>query len=291
MKADKYSISVLTAGMLWGCMGLFTRTLVCYGIGPSDAIIVRCGIAALCFGILVTIKNPALFKIRLKDFWCFFGAGFLSLLFFTFCYFTAIKLMTLSLAAILLYTAPTFVMILSAILFKERFTKIKLAALVLAFSGCCLVSGITNGSLSVSLTGFMFGIGAGFGYALYTIFSRFALIRGYDSNVINFYSCLFACIGALALWGGRNIVHAVQETASIIPLIIALGIFTCFLPYMLYTYGLTGLENSKASVLASMEPVVASVAGVLVYHEVISISSLIGILLVLYAVILFSKKI
>ena len=74
--------------------------------------------------------------------------------------------MSLSTAAILLYTAPTIVMLLSALFFKEKITPIKLAALVMAFAGCCLVSGLGQGENALSLGGLLFGLGSGVGYAL-----------------------------------------------------------------------------------------------------------------------------
>lgn len=137
---QKYTASVITAGCLWGLMGLFTRTLATYGVDSTGAIVLRCGIAALLFAVTLLVRDSKQFRIRLKDIWCFIGTGICSLLFFTYCYFQAITIMDLSTAAVLLYTAPSIVMILSLILFHERITVQKLIALVLAFAGCCLVS-------------------------------------------------------------------------------------------------------------------------------------------------------
>lgn len=76
--------------------------------------------------------------------------GLVSILLFTLCYFRSQQVSSLAVAAILLYTAPTFVVILSAILWKDKITKRKLLALVLAFLGCCFVAGILNGPASPS---------------------------------------------------------------------------------------------------------------------------------------------
>ena len=192
---QKYTASVITAGCLWGLMGLFTRTLATYGVDSTGAIVLRCGIAALLFAVTLLVRDSKQFRIRLKDIWCFIGTGICSLLFFTYCYFQAITIMDLSTAAVLLYTAPSIVMILSLILFHERITVQKLIALVLAFAGCCLVS-LVGGEHKLSTVGILYGLGAGFGYALYSIFARYALDRGYSSNTINFYSCLLTTIGA-----------------------------------------------------------------------------------------------
>ena len=286
---NKYAFSVLGAGFCWGFMGFFTRHLAEYGIGSTGAIIVRCGIAALCFGLLILFTGPAQFKIKLKDAWCFLGSGLLSLLFFTFCYFNAINMMSLSAAAILLYTAPAIVMLLSAVLFREKITRRKLLALVLAFAGCCLVSGIAGG-MTLSLQGLLFGLGSGVGYALYTIFSRYALQRGYSSSTVNFYSCALAAAGALIIWGPGDTFTCMVSSAGAVAWCLGVGAASCFLPYMLYTYGLTGLENSKASVLASVEPVVATLLGIFFYHEKMSLAAFAGVVLVMSAVVILSLK-
>ena len=286
---NKYVAAVLCGGFCWGFMGFFTRHLALYGIDSNGAIVVRCGIAAACFGILILVRDTRQFLIRGKDLWCFLGSGLLSLLFFTFCYFHAISMMSLSAAAILLYTAPTIVMLLSAVLFREKITGIKIAALVLAFAGCCLVSGIGTDTV-LTLKGILFGLGAGLGYALYTIFSRYALQRGYSSITINFYSCLLASVGAMLIWRPRGLFGAMTASVPAFLWCLGTGVLSCFIPYLLYTYGLTGLENGRASVLASVEPVVASLVGVFVYHEKLTVPAAIGVLLVLSAILLLNRR-
>ena len=286
---NKYMASALGGGVCWGFMGFFTRHLSQYGIDANGAIIVRCGLAAVCFGILILCTGWEQFRIRPADLWCFLGTGLLSLLFFTFCYFHAINMMSLSTAAILLYTAPTIVMLLSAVLFGEKLTKTRILAAVLAFAGWALVSGIGMG-MSVTLTGLLFGLGSGFGYALYTIFSRFALKKGYSSSTINFYSCLLASAGAFLIWRPQGLAGCMTQSGPALLWCLGTGVISCFIPYMLYTYSLTGLENGKASILSSVEPVVASLVGVCVYKEPMTFPALAGILLVLSAIILLNQK-
>lgn len=286
---NKYVAAVLSGGFFWGFMGFFTRHLAEFGIDANGAIVVRCGIAAVSFGILILLTDPRKFRIRLRDLWCFLGTGLMSLLFFTFCYFHAISMMSLSAAAILLYTAPIIVMILSALLFREKITRVKILAVVLAFAGCCLVSGIGTGT-ALTATGLLFGLGSGFGYALYTIFSRYALLKGYSSITINFYSCLLAAAGALVIWKPFEVFGRMTASVPSFLWCLATGVLSCFVPYLLYTYGLTGLENGQASILASVEPVVASLVGVFVYHETLTVPSAMGVVLVLAAIVLLNRK-
>lgn len=286
---NKYTFAVLGAGTLWGFMGFFRRTLDSMGVSATGCIAVRCLFAAMIFGIALLITDRSAFRVRLKDLWIFFGSGILSLLVFGVCYFKAMDHMSLSTAAILLYTAPCFVIVLSALLFKEKLTGRKLLAMAIAFAGCCLVSGIGSGGDKLTPIGLALGLGAGFCYALFSIFSRFAINRGYSTFALNFYSCLFGGFGALILCGG-DFIPCVTGSFGDLAFAAATGLVTCFMPYLLYTYGLTGLENGKASIMASIEPVVATLVGIFIYHEALTLMGACGILLVLSAIVLLNVK-
>ena len=288
MAKKRYTAAVIAAGTLWGFMGFFRRTLDTMGLSASNCIAVRCIVAAILFAITMLIADRKAFKIKLRDAWCFVGCGIVSLLVFGLCYFKAMDYMSLSNAAILLYTAPCFVIIISAVLFKEKITPKKIAAMLMAFAGCCLVSGIGTGD-EISAIGLVLGLCSGLCYALYSIFSRFAINRGYSAFTINFYSCLLAGIGATAV-GGTDFIPLISLTPSNLLFAVATGLVTCFLPYLLYTYGLIGIENGKASIMASIEPVVATLCGVFIYNEGLTVMSTVGILLVLSAIVLLKEK-
>lgn len=286
----KHAAAIIASGCLWGLMGLFRRYLGDIGLDAPGLIILRCGIAAVFFALTIALTEPKGFVVKLKDFWCFIGSGVVSLLFFSFCYFQAMTYMSLSAAAILLYTAPAIVMLLSLVIFGERLTAPKLAALCLAFLGCALVSGLGGGGMSFTLAGLLFGLGSGLGYALYSIFARLALDRGYQSNTVNFYSCLLAAIGAAVIWGGGGAVGVMLASWENAGLCVLAALLTCYLPYLLYTYGLTGMEAGRASVMASVEPVVATLIGVLVFKEAMTALSALGVALVLSAVAILNMK-
>ena len=133
---------IIIAGMLWGAISIFLRMLSYVGFSGLDVVAIRITIAAVTLIVYSLVKDRSCFKIRLKDIWCFVGTGIVSLLAFTCCYFKAIEMTTAAVAAVLLYTAPSFVMIFSVFLFKERMNKNKLTALIMTFVGCVLITGI-----------------------------------------------------------------------------------------------------------------------------------------------------
>lgn len=283
------SLLVFLAGSLWGSMGLWVHRLHDLGCDSMDIVALRGIITAAVMAVVLLIRDPRAFRIRLQDFWVFLGTGIASVIFFNVCYFNAILETSMSVAAVLLYTAPAFVMVLSLLLFHEPLGVRKLLALGCALVGCLFVSGVIEEGSPLSTTGILFGVGAGLGYALYSIFSRFAIQKGYSTLTITFYTFLLAGLGSFPL---TNVPHALQlsfssVTGAVFTLLFVL-VSTVF-PYLLYTRGLEGLENGRASIIASIEPVMATVLGFIAFSEVPSPFGFVGMVLVLGGIIISSK--
>ena len=289
MKQSKSALCVLLAGTLWGSMGLFVRKLNAVGLYALDIVQLRIAISLVLVGLYLLIFARDKLCVRLRDLWCFAGTGIVSLLLFSWCYFSGMQEASLSVMAVLLYTSPAFIVLLSVLLFRETLTRQKLLALVLTFAGCCLVSGLGSGS-AVSMKGLLLGLGSGFFYALYSIFSRYAIERGYGSWTITFYTFLFCLLASapLAHWG--LIAQALSSDASVPVYALLMGLLTGFLAYIFYTKGLEGMESSRAGILASVEPVVGTIIGTLVFHEPRPVQSVLGIALVLGGIVVLGGK-
>ena len=138
---------ILAAAACWGCIGLFNRPLLNAGIAPENLVVTRNlgGLAVLALFFLCTDRS--VFKMKAKHLPIFIATGIISVVLFTLCYFNAQKLCSLSVSAILLYTAPAMVVLMSALVFKEKITGKKLLALALALLGCELVTGVFTGGL------------------------------------------------------------------------------------------------------------------------------------------------
>lgn len=280
-------VFVLLAGILWGIIGIFVRRFQGFGISSLELALDRILFAAIIFAIFILIYNKSLFKIKIKDLWIFFGTGVISLATFSFCYFKAIEIMDLSVAAILLYTAPAFVMIFSIILFKEKVTISKIISLVLTFLGCMFVTGVLSGNVLITLEGFIFGILSGLCYGLYSIFTRVALNKGYNTFTIVLYTMIFGGIAILLVVRPVKTFELVKSKPTEIIWVLAFVLFSEILPYFLYTFGLKYLKNTTASIIVSVEPVVATILGALAFNEMIQVPfGYIGIVLVIISILL-----
>lgn len=282
MKRYLPHIQILLAGSLWGLIGLFNRNLTSGGLSASSIVVVRNIGGLILLGLVLLVLDRSVFKIKLRHLPYFFGTGVVSILLFTLCYFSAQQMCSLAVAAIFLYTAPAFVVVLSAILFHDKLTKGKLAALLLAFLGCTFVSGIWSGGLAVTGWGLVLGIASGFFYGLYSIFGRYALAH-YQPLTVTFYTFVFAGAGALFLIRPSELCTCFSQMPMVL-LAIGLVVVSTVLPYILYTRGLAKLDSGKASILASIEPVVAALVGVLAFGEPMSIMVLLGLICILASV-------
>lgn len=289
MKQSKAAIYVLLAGVFWGSMGVFVRTLNAAGLYAMDIVQARMLSGLLFVGGYMLLFARDKFRVRLRDLWCFLGTGCGSILIFSWCYFSGMQETSLSVMGVLLYTSPAVIMILSVLLFHEKLTKAKLLALFMTFAGCCLVSGLGSDT-SVSMKGLLLGLGAGFFYGLYSIFSRFAIDRGYSSWTITFYTFLFCMLGGalFADWGA--IAGAIAADKTMLLWMLGTGFVTAFLAFGFYTKGLEGMESSRAGILASTEPVVGTLFGTFVFHEPLTLANIAGILLVLGGIVVLSAK-
>lgn len=279
---------IFLAGCMWGVMGLFVRALTSAGLTSFQISGVRSLLTAVLLAPVLLIVSPSLFKIKLKDLWCFLGTGILSITFFNCCYFFAINEVTISVAAILLYTAPIFVCVLSAIFFKERMTKSKIIALFICIIGCVLVTDVFFSEAKISTLGLLTGLGSGLGYALYSIFSRAAINRGYKTLTILFYTFLFSSVSLFFIVDFSPVFKSVADGSFPWMYAILQATVSTVIPYLIYTVGLKYTENSTASIIASTEPVVATLAGLIVFSEIPSVPSAIGIILVLGAIALLN---
>ena len=286
MKDKLKYLYVFAAGSLWGIISLFLKPMLNLGFSQIQTVTLRCLVAAAVLGVYMLIKDKSLFRFKLRDIWCFLGTGLVSLMFFSICYFYSMTYNGVCVAVILLYTSPVFVMLLSLPLFKEKITYKKLIAVVLTVAGCVFVSGAASGQ-SIGFVGIVLGICSGLGYALYSIFSRYALQRNYNSMTISFYTFLFCGLGCLPFASPVSMALSLSPKAVLYSL--GLGVVCCVMPYILYTKGLEYVDNTRASVIVAVEPVVASLIGVFVYNESVTAVKLLGVALVLSAVVICSK--
>ncbi len=268
------------AAAAWGTIGLASRRIFAAGLTPLDAAVWRAAAAFVLLLIYCLVRDRRALSIRAADAPLFAAYGAVSVAGFMTVYLTAIALTTVGMAAILLYTAPAWVVLLARVFFGESITRMKAAAVAAVFAGCVLVVGAGAATVPLSPAGLLAGLGAGFTYALYSIFGKAALRRHSPLTTV-VYATGFGALFLLMVSGGPAPVPAAGASA----LVYLITVPTAG-AYLLYIGGLQRVEVGRASVVATIEPVVAALSGTLILHEPFGLMQWMGAALVLGGVIL-----
>jgi len=284
---NKYAVLALLAGVLWGTTGLFTRTLGGMGLISLDMLLIRCALAALIFFLIIALKDPKKLKIKGKDLPLFLAVALAGQFMFSFFYYTAIDLMSLSAACTLAHLSPALVMILAHFLFKEKIGRKGVFSVVLCIVGCAFVSGFDG---TVSGKGLLYALGAAVGFALLNVFNRMLQKRGYSSMTVNLYLCLFAAIAAVFVCGVDRTVAAMSSSVPNFLFCLTWAVFSGVLPYLCFSTALSRCESGLVSILGSSEVVVSALLGVILYREALDLLTILGMLLVLGSIVLMNTK-
>jgi len=277
---------IIVSAALWGITGVLTRFLGDFGFETSEIIVFRMAGAAVVLLIFMSIKNRSCFRIQLKNLLLLIGMGAISLFGTSFFYLRAVKMASLSVAAILMYTAPFFVMIASAVLFKEKMNRNKIIALFSAFLGCVLISGFDGGS---SMIGIVCGLMSGITYASYTILGKYALKRC-DTYTTTLWAFIFAGMISLFMIEPSETMQKIQYAGPVAWILIAsIGLLCSVLPYLFYTKGLETVPAGKASIMTTVEPMVATICGIILFQEVPQTLAVIGIMCIVFAILLVNN--
>ena len=289
--ATRGYIEVFLAGALWGCIGPFMQGMNNMGAGSDLISLMRQGFGCLMMipVVLIACKGVRKLKVDRRSLFVLMLMGLFSEAVFNLCYSSAVARVGVATGAVLLYTAPIFVMILARILYSELVTPMKILAIVLNLAGCTLT--VTNGDFSgvnFETAGVIFGVLAGFFYALVTIFGKY-LGDNVDPYVTCFYNFLFGTF-FLVLFTRPWTLDFSIFSPKVYLLGAGIGLFGTVLPYIFYMTGLTRpVEASKVPLIASVETVVAALLGVLLFQEAFGFAKLLGIVLVFLSVVVINR--
>lgn len=231
-------------------------------------------IAAIVFGVYLLVTRHRLIINKPVI------IGALSMSATTILFTYANKMTTAANTIILQYTAPIFVIILSAFIFKIKPKKIDIIAVILIFGGvvCFFVDSLSTGN--------MFGNGlallSGLTYA--GIFMMNSAENADSLSSTFFGMCINVIVGAPFLF--RQNFSATTTTAWIA--FICLGLFQVGFGYVFLNIGLKTTPATMASLVCGLEPVLNPVLVAIVYHEMLTPLSLVGAAIVFFTIIIYN---
>ena len=286
-----YLLFPILAGIMFGSTGIFVRTLTENGVDSTTLLFWRFSIAVIYMLIAILITDKNLLKINKEDIPLFIVCG-LCVLGLNLCYNSSINSVPLSLAAILLSTAPVFVLILEYFLFGERISSIKVISVILVLFGCTLVTGLLEeNSISISIFGIIAGIGSAIFWAIYTLSSRKSIEMGKHTFTILFYSLIIITLVSLPFTNFTQISNFVSQDILKNTIFLLLHSLVSFaLPYIFITISLNHLDAGTTVILSSDEPIAALIFGMIFYLEMPTPLMVCGVFITIIALIMLSRS-
>ena len=278
---DTSTVFVLLAAFFWGLSGGIGGFLIADGWDAFVVSFYRGAIGLLFVLIWLTLQpdGSGLANYRLWFWSAIAGLGVAGNFGF---YFLSIEEGSVAVAATLMYCAPVFVYLVSFALRLEKPTVLKLIAISVVTVGIVLLTQIYDvGAEGITLLGVGAGLLAGMSYAIFIFGFKYAAPYGSPQAIL---SIAFAVLALVLIWPAS--IDGVVEVLSTDdwPFFAALGVLGAGLSFIIYIIGLNWTAPAVASIVAMVEPVTASLFGVLVLSESLAASQLVGMGLILVTV-------
>jgi len=273
---------ILAAATLWGTIGPVARRAFAEGVSPMEVAFWRAVLAWVFFAIHAGFKRQLRLKTSDLPMVVLFAVTGVTLFYSS--YQIAVKTGGAALAAVLLYTAPAWVGILSPVFLKEKLTAGKLTALAATLLGVIAISlGAGGPQVRVNAVSVGCGLLAGFSYSLYYILGKYFSSR-YSSATLFFY---ILPMGALGLFPWVNFG---PKTSVAWLCILSIAFLSTYGAYFCYYAALKYLEPTRAAITATLEPVIAAIVAYIWWHEYFSPLGYIGSALILAGVVIVIWK-
>lgn len=266
---------VLAAASLWGLLGVVSKWAFEQGVSPLEVAFWRAALGAVLFGTQALLVQKV--YLQQRDLPAVAGFGLVGVSLFYGAYQLAIQSGGAALASVLLYTAPAIVALLSWLFLREPMDAYKLGAVGLTLLGVALVS-LQGGGVKVTLAALFWGLLSALTYATYYLFGKLYLHK-YSTPTVFLYALPVGALGLLPF------VNFVPKNAEAWTAIAFLTMASTFFAVTLYFAGLRRLEATRASVVATIEPVVAAFVAWLWWGERFSLLGYLGAGLVLAGVV------
>jgi drug/metabolite transporter, DME family len=273
---------VATAGALWALIGLFTPALLAHGLSAFEIGFWRAVLGGLAFAVHGVLRG-GLRPGSPRDAAGLVGFGVVAVGVFYVALAQAIDLGGVSLAWILLYTAPGWVAVAAVVVLREHVDGVRWALVGATMLGVALVALGGGTGVRVSVASVVWGLLAGVSYASWYVAGKRLLPRHHPVTI----STWTLLAGGLAL---LPFAQVRGHPADVWLLLAGLALVSTYLPVLAYYTGLRTVDASRAAIVATVEPVGALAIGAVVAAERLTVPAAVGAVIVLAAATLASAR-
>ena len=268
---------LITAMTVFGTLGLFVRNIQ---LPSAEVALYRAVLAAMLLGLyFIVTKQKIGFKAIGKELGLLMLSG--AAMGFNWIFlFEAYKYTTVSVATLSYYFAPVIVTVACPVLFREKMGLKQWICFAMSTIGIVLITGIGDlGGSDNHIIGIAFGLGAAVLYATVILLNKFIRgVAGIQRTFLQFLAAIAVLIPYVLCTDGVNLGQL--TTSGWISLLIV-GLFHTGVTYCLYFSALRELPGQEAAILSYIDPLVAVLLSVFVLGETITLTQIIGGILIL----------
>lgn len=276
---------VLLSALGFGLMPIFALFAYRGDINVSTLLFIRFALATAVFMAYVFFKYRRI-KLRLKDFFYLFILGGICYTLQSTFYLTAVRHISPSLAALLLYTYPIYVVLLSFIVDKERPVRLTLISVSVSFVGVLLILGTAYGQISG--TGIALALGAALVYSFYIILGN-RVIRTMPPVITSTFVSMFAGIGVVIVSLFTDNLDFSFRAMAWFP-ILGLTLLSTIIAILAFFRGIELLGPVRASIISMTEPLFATLSAVLLLQDRLTLIQVAGGAAILAGAMLITKS-
>jgi DME family drug/metabolite transporter len=282
-------LMILTAATLWASLGVFYKYLINdYGFQPLTVAALRGSVGGLILLAALLLLRVNL-RVPRRDWLTFLAYGMIGVALFFICYVTAINLAGVAVAAVLMYTSPAWVALISWRWMGERLGRRGLIALGCALVGAALVARVYNlEALRLNGLGVLAGLAAGLTYGLYSVFNKL-LVQRNAPWVVQAYGLLIGAGVLLLLVPGGELARGFASPTAV-ALIVGMGIVPTLIASLAFAVGVQWIPISMAAIVAIWEPAVATLFGYVLFDERLEAGQWLGMACIVGAVLLLKPN-
>ena len=278
-------IQIATAAILFGLIGIFVKLTTRMPLGSIIFYRLLFGLVAIALFFACCRRLSELRLGQKKQYLLLLGmmqaGAMLS-------YFFSVKHTSVSIAVLLLYTAPVYVTLLSPILLKEYINRRSISALAIAITGVILVIRPDTLFQDVDYTyliGLAAGLVSGLFYGGMTLTSRY--LKDYYTGTAQ---GAWALLITLLIFAPYSVAVAPAILLDNLAVLVLFGLIPTALALVLYLSGLMQVRAQNASIVALLEPASAVVFAYIILSEPVTASMLAGGALILLGAVIISRE-
>lgn len=272
---------VAISAAIAGTLGTFGTVLFNAGFSGFQVASIRMLITCVTLFAFYPIAFRGCFTL-MKENWKLLFPHSIALVFgFSMFFFIATDYLGVTLAVALLYTAPIWVMILAKVFLGETSSFLRWALVVCSVVGVAFILNTQGQELKLSVVGLCFAFGSAVGYAIFAILGKIAL-RRIDAKNLLFSALTFAVPLLLlfpATWQGLELLSQSRDF-DVWGSFFAVSLMGTLLINIFYMNGLTRIKASTATVITTIEPLVATFLAVFIINEILAPIQYFGVLLI-----------